>query len=423
MVVAHARALASQLCGQLLIVKPRILQLVDSFNEGGSERQALQLTRLLRDSSRYEVFLATLNPEGVLRADAESLTTEIPSYPLKSFYDHNAGVQLSNFVRYLRTNKIDLIHTHDFYTNVFGMTGGFLAGVRARIASRRETTCMRNRSQLIIQRMGYALAHQIIANSRAVRSKLIDEGINEKRITVIHNGIEMRRLEMPVPTSREQSLRTLGLERAIHCRAFVTIIANMRHEVKDYPMFLRAVQLVKEAIPDVGFMLAGEGAFRSSIEQLATEWKLVENIFFLGRCQEISDLLNASEVCVLSSKAEGFSNSILEYMAAGRPVVATNVGGAGEAIVEGQTGYLVESGDYVGMSRRIISLLQAPEQARAMGEKGKQRIEQNFSSRALLQNTEALYDGLLKTRLEQSQQGGSVMNRASAMARTRHNQG
>lgn len=380
-------------------MKPRILQLVDSFNEGGSERQALQLTRLLRDSGRYEVFLATLNSEGVLRLEAETLASEIPAYPLKSFYDHNAAVQLRKFVTHLRSNRIDLIHTHDFYTNIFGMTAGFLAGVGARVASRRETNGMRSRVQLMLQRMAYVLAHQIIANSQAVRSKLVDEGINEKRIAVIHNGIDMTRLEPAVSTSREESLQALGLERAESCGALITIVANMRHAVKDYPMFLRAAQLVKAAVPETGFLLAGEGPLQSSIEGLATELGVAKSTFFLGRCQRMSDLLNVSDVCVLSSKAEGFSNSILEYMAAGRPVVATDVGGAKEVIIEGVTGYLVDSGDHAAMAGKITSLLLEPEKARAMGEKGKQRVTQRFSLPALLQNTEDLYDSLLKNRI------------------------
>ena len=288
------------------------------------------------------------------------------------------------------------------------MTAGFFAGVSARIASRRETNCMRSSSQLMVQRIAYALAHQIIANSEAVRSKLVSEGVNQKRITVVHNGIDMRRLGSSVVTSREESLRALGLS-AIPQRVFVSIVANMRHEVKNYPMFLRSAQLVKKQVPTVGFLVAGEGELRSSIERLGTELGLGENLFFLGRCQRISDLLNASDVCVLSSKAEGFSNSILEYMAAGRPVVATNVGGASEAIVEGETGYLVESEDHSKMAHRILSLLLAPEQARTMGDRGKQRVEQNFSSRSLLKNIEALYTRLLPQRVESQEQKGEVL--------------
>jgi L-malate glycosyltransferase len=376
-------------------VKARILQLVDSFNEGGSERQALQLARLLRDCGRYEVYLATLNPEGPLLAEAQWLMTAIPAYPLTNFYNRNAFVQLRKFVSYLRENEIDLIHSHDFYTNIFGMLAGFLAGVHVRIASRRETNCMRSRGQLISQRVAYGLAHQVIANSEAVRMKLIAEGLRTKWITVIHNGIDTVRLETPA-VSRNESLRQLGAPTACGFRGFVTIIANMRHEVKDYPMFLRASQLVKHSVPGTAFLVAGEGHLRSSIESLAEELGLRESIFFLGRCEKISHLLNASDVCVLSSRAEGFSNSIIEYMAAARAVVATNVGGAAEAVVEGETGYLVESGDYITMAKRIVSLLQNPATARAMGQRGKQRVEQNFSCRALLHKTEILYQQLLE---------------------------
>ncbi len=375
-------------------MKPRILQLVDSFNEGGSERQALQLTRLLRDCGRYDVFLATLSPDGPLKADAQALTVEIPAYPLTSFYNRDAFVKLRNFVAYLRKNQIELIQSHDFYTNIFGMSAGFFAGVQVRIASRRETNCMRSRAQLVFQRMAYGLAHQVIANSEAVRLTLVDEGVSEKRVTVIHNGIPPSRLETSA-ASRNESLKQLGLQAASGFRGLVTIVANMRHEVKDYPMFLRAAQLVKHSVPGTAFLIAGEGHLRSSIETLTEELGLRESVFFLGRCQEISHLLNASDVCVLSSKAEGFSNSILEYMAAGRAVVATNVGGAAEAVVEGETGYLVDSGDYIAMAKRLVSLLLNPAKAETMGRNGKQRVEQNFSSSALLNNTEQLYQRLL----------------------------
>ncbi|HKO62556.1 MAG TPA: glycosyltransferase [Pyrinomonadaceae bacterium] len=374
-------------------MKQRILQLVDSFNEGGSERQALELTRLLRDCGRYDVFLATLNHEGPLKGEAQSLMADIPTYQLTSFCNRNAALQLRRFVAYLRKNEIDLIQSHDFYTNIFGMTAGFFAGVPVRIASRRETNCMRSRAQLILQRIAYGLAQQVVANSDAVRVKLVAERVSKKRITVIHNGIAPSRVD--ASTSRNESLKQLALEAARGFRSLVTIVANMRHEVKDYPMFLRAAQLVKLSVPGTAFLIAGEGQLRPSIEALTEELGLRESVFFLGRCEKVSHLLNASDVCVLSSRAEGFSNSILEYMAAGCPVVATNVGGAAEAIVEGETGYLVDSGDYISMAKRLVGLIRNPDKAQAMGESGKLRVEQNFSLSSLLYKTEELYQTLL----------------------------
>ena len=375
-------------------MKVRILQLVDSFDQGGSERQALELTRLLHDSGKYEVFLASLNADGVLRESMENLKLgEIPSYPLTSFYDRNAIIQLRRFVRHLRESRIDVLHTHDFYTNIFGMTAGLLAEVKVRIASRRETNGMRSRGQQRTQRLAYSLAHQIIANSEAVKQKLRDDGIKEERITVVHNGLDPERVMPPVNVSREESLESLGVSDV--SKRFVTIVANMRHEVKDYPMFLRMAQRVSRVVPDVGFLLAGEGELQPSLRQMAADLGIGGNTFFLGRCENIAQLLKVSDVCVLSSKAEGFSNSILEYMAAGRPVVATDVGGAREAIIEGETGHTVPSGDDRLMAGIVVSLLRDSEKANLMGEQGRRVVEQKFSAQALLRNTEALYEKLL----------------------------
>lgn len=128
---------------------------------------------------------------------------------------------------------------------------------------------------------------------------------------------------------------------------------------------------------------------------LAAEQELAEHAFFTGRCADVARLLAVSDVCVLSSRAEGFSNSILEYMAAARPVVATDVGGAREAVVEGETGHLVSSGDDAALAGRVIDLLREPERARAMGRRGRRMVEEKFSCAAQLERTEALYDRLL----------------------------
>ena len=387
-------------------MKPRVLQLVDSFDEGGSERQALQLTRLLHNSGRYQVSLACLKADGVLRSQILDLDLgDISSYPLTSFYNANALVQLRKFVQDLRRLKVDVLHTHDFYTNIFGMIAGRLAGVPVRIASRRETSGMRSGAQQQTQRAAYALAHQIVANSKAVQRKLIAEGIGEKKITVIHNGFDPNRVDLSA-SSKSDARAALGIK--CSAKRFVTIVANMRHEVKDYPMFLRAAERVTKAVPDVGFLLAGEGELKVSLENRAAELGIADKTIFLGRVENIATLLRASDICVLTSKAEGFSNSILEYMAAGCPVVATDVGGAREAIVEGETGNLVVSGDDATMAQRIIFLLENPDKAKVMGQKGRRVVAERFSTTAQLQNTEALYGTLLLAKRRLVKQRGKA---------------
>ncbi|MCA1816661.1 MAG: glycosyltransferase [Acidobacteria bacterium] len=375
-----------------------VLQLVGSFHQGGSERQALQLARLLADEARCRVHLAVLDPAGALRAEAEAVAGgEIPAFPLTSFYDANAARQLRRFVRLLREREIDLVHTHDFYGNVFGMAGAALARTPARVASKRETAGMRTRAQVAVQRGAFALADAVVANSEAVRRDLERGGVAPTKIVTVYNGLDPRRVAPPEGLTREDALASFDLPRDEGLR-FVTIVANLRHEVKDHPTFLRAARRVAECVPSARFVVAGEGGLLEETRALAASLGLAEKVFFTGRCERVAELLLASDVCALSSRAEGFSNAILEYMAAARPVVATDVGGAREAIVEGETGYVVAAGDDRALADRISALLEDDELARRLGERGRQVVAEKFSCAAQVERTGALYERLLASR-------------------------
>ena len=376
-------------------MKPNVLQLIDSFRQGGSERQAVQLSRLLHESGRYRVHVACLKDGGALRGEIERLgITEIPEYPLDSFYDGNMIAQLRRFARHLREREIAVVHTHDFYTNIFGMLGASLARVPVRIASRRETGGTRTKAQKAIERGAYRLARRIIANAEAVRLHLIEEGVPARKIEVVYNGLDVRRVTPAADLVRDDVLRSFGLP-ADRGRRFVTMVANLLLDVKDHPTFLRAARRVKATVPDAAFVLAGEGPLIEPMRALASQFGLSQDVFFVGRCERVAELLSVSDVCVLSSKAEGFSNSILEYMAAARPAVVTDVGGAREMIEEGETGYLVKAGDDEAMAARIVRLLREPEGARAIGERARTVVEERFSCEAQLRRTEKLYDELL----------------------------
>jgi len=377
-----------------------VLQLIGSFDQGGSEQQAVQLIRLLTATGRYRVHVACLDPRGPLRQQIEHVVDgDMAEFPLTSFYDLNAATQLQRFVQLLRELRIDILQTHDFYTNVFGMAAGRLARVPVRIAARRETTGWRTSAQKSVERIAYRLSSAIVANSEAVRARLIDEGVGTDKISTIYNGVELSRMATPAGHTREAALASLGLPADRDLR-FVTILANLRHSVKDHPTFLRAARLVRESEGSARFIVAGEGELSNSIRALAAETRLDNDVFFIGRCDKVAELLSVSDVCVLSSKAEGFSNAILEYMAAGRPVVATNVGGAREAVLDGETGFIVPPGDWSSMAARILNLLADREAALRMGARGRQVVEQKFSCNALLERTETLYRQLLGRREE-----------------------
>jgi glycosyltransferase involved in cell wall biosynthesis len=238
--------------------KPNILILIGNFNMGGAETQAVQLARLLQDDGAYNVHVACFERRGVLLEEALRLGVgEIPEFPLTSFYDLNMGVQLRRFSRFVKEREIAVAHSQDFYMNVFGVLGAALARTPARIAFWGEMSRERTRAQMLLQRGCYRLAHAIHANSEAVRQDLVSLGVDETKIVTLYNGLDMRRITPPADFCADEARAALGLPR--DGRRLVTIVANLRMEVKDYPTFLRAASRVRARVPDAAFVCAGEG--------------------------------------------------------------------------------------------------------------------------------------------------------------------
>lgn len=372
-------------------MKPRLLHLIGSFHCGGSERQAIALADGLRKDGSFDVYLATLNPEGILRDQAERAGFDsIPVYSLTSLYDLNFVRQVCRAAAFLSENDIAVIHTHDFYTNVFGIVAATLAGTRVKVASKRETGGMRSRSQSFVEKLAFSRADRIVANSEAVDAYLLDLRVAGDKITVIYNGLDTSVYDRP--RSKELKVGELSLNGNSR---IVTLVANLRHEIKNVPMFLRAAKTVAEVESNAHFVIAGEGGLKDQLEAEAIALGLDNKVHFIGRCDDIPALLAGSDVCVLTSTAEGFSNSILEYMAAGRPVVATNVGGAAEVVVEGETGHLVASDDDAALSRKLIELLSDKERSAQYGSKARRVVNERFSRERQVAATVELYKSLL----------------------------
>jgi L-malate glycosyltransferase len=366
--------------------KRNVLLLLASFDTGGAESQLLLLARSLKESRHYRPHIACLRRTGALLKEAEALNLgDIGQFPFR-FRDPRAFAEILRCANYLREKNIEVIHTEGFYTNLVGLTAATLARVPLRVGFRGETWGWRSPAQNRLERALFRLAHVVHANSEAVKNYLIRSGVPDEKIAVVHNGVDISQFTVP---SRRQDPPIIALPPD---RLYVTVVANMHHVVKDQATFLRAAKLVRDRVPAAAFVLAGEGKLMGELKALAAELGLQEDVYFLGRCDYIPKLLAVSAVCVLSSTAEGFSNVILEYLAASRPVVVTDVGGAREAVQDGETGYVVPPRDPNTMAERIIHLLERPALAHAMGTRGNEVIRTKFSSQAQLTRTEQLYD-------------------------------
>lgn len=377
--------------------KKRIVHLIGSFNSGGSERQALQMFSGFSSADEHELFLATLDKDGPLIDQLQkSLIDEAPEFPLSSFYDLNFLRQVHRFANFLRERDVDIVHTHDFYTNVFGILSAKLSGVRGKIASKRETTGMRSPNQVRVERLAFRVADRILVNSLGVRKHVKENYGFEEKTAMIYSGIDADRFVFK-HFDRCAALSRFGLPTDPSIR-YITMVANLRHKVKNHPMLFRAAKQITSLNANAQFVVAGEGELREGLERLADELGIRSRLHFVGRCENVPELLAASHIGVLTSTAEGFSNSILEYMAAGLPVVATDVGGARECVEDGASGFLVPSDDDTALANRIALLLANPSTSREIGLRGKAIVRERFSVSAQLSALERLYTDVLTPR-------------------------
>jgi glycosyltransferase involved in cell wall biosynthesis len=360
----------------------------DSFIHGGTERQFVETLRVL-DREKYEILVGCIQRRGSFLADVEGMGLRVVEFPIRSLYRPDTVRWFLRLVRFLRAERIDLLHAFDFYTTVFAVPAARAARVPVVLASRRELPNLRSWAQRNAVRFACRLATGIVANSQASSRAFGPTGAGGGA-TIIPNCISLERFR---PRRDRSAVRA---EFGIAATApVVGTLAALRPE-KDFPTFLRAARRVAEKVPEARFVLVGEGSERPRLEQLSQELGIPSRVLFLGDRPDVADLLWAFDVFVLTSRTESFPNAILEAMAAARPVVATDVGGIPELVEADRTGLLFSAGDDEALAARLIQLLEDPALAVRMGAAGRARAESEFSPARMKQRLEALYDRALE---------------------------
>jgi glycosyltransferase involved in cell wall biosynthesis len=377
--------------------KPAVLHLICSLHCGGTETQMVKLVNQLAEKKELTLHVGLMRMEGSLlkHLDMQNLAN-VQEFPVRSFFSPYFFIAILRAALYLRSHRIQIIHTHDFYSNVFGIISAFIARTPVIIASKRETFGVRTKWQDIVERLAFRLSNIIVANSIAVRDMLIASGLAQSRINVIYNSVDLKNFNA---TALPQATlcKALGIAQNSDIR-FVTLVANMRNEVKNHSMFLEVAAILVPKFDNVHFVIVGEGPLRANYEDTTLRLGLSSRVHFIGFRTDIEALLRDSHIGVLTSDAEGFANVILEYMSAGLPVVATDVGGASEAIIAGKTGFVVKPNDSIAMADYISYLLSNPDKARAMGTRAKERVIKHFSEDRLITEVLSLYRSLLITK-------------------------
>jgi glycosyltransferase involved in cell wall biosynthesis len=369
--------------------KLRVVTLVDRLGTRGAERLAIQTTtrldperfeRTLCASRRFDVAVSKRHVANALR-DLEEAGVRVVGLKRTSARQVWAWWP---FYRLLRKERIDALHCHKFGSNLWGTAIGRMARVPVIVAHEHTWSFEGKPWRRIVDREVIARGSSaFIAVSREDRRRMIEiEGIDPDDVTFIPNGIPA-----PPPPSGADVRAELGI--APDAPLIGTVSAL--HPQKALDVLLRATAALVGQFPGLKVLIAGEGDRRFALEDLATELGLEDTVMFLGVRTDVPDVLAALDIAVSSSDFEGSPLSVMEYMEAARPVVATRVGGVPDLIDDGVHGRLVEPQDPEAFAAAVAELLRDPERAREMGRRGQQRRREEFDIDVMVKRLEELY--------------------------------
>jgi L-malate glycosyltransferase len=373
----------------------RVLQFITDFRFGGTERQFVMLGKHL-DPARFETRVACIRRSGDYFEEIERQGLPVSEYCISSLHDLNSVKHRLRFARYLRRHRIQVVLAYGFYPNVFAIPAARIAGTPVILASVRDTGDLYSRGQKWVQKQVCRLASRIVVNAEANVRWLVADGYRPERIALIRNGVDLSRFHERTDGAALRS--RFGLPPGAPIVAMVARLSFIYGaDSKGTMDYLRAAAIVVRRFPQARFLMVGDGASRPMLQREAERLGLTRHLVFTGFRSDVPEILSGVDISVLPSRLmESTSNTLLESMAAGVPVVATRFGGTPEVVAEGETALLVTPARPGELAAAIGSLLADPPGARRMGEAGRRRAVELFSLERMVRQTETLFERTLE---------------------------
>ncbi len=364
--------------------KMSVLYLSTSSGPGGAERVISNLASSL-DPDRYRAILCLFRP-GWIQERSEGRGVRTYVIPTHGMTDWRWALQ---FKRLLRQERVDLIHAHEFDANVQGAFVAALSGIPLVATVHGKNYFW----EKLRRRLAYRWVSRratMVAVSQNLKEFIIEKvGISPDRLRVVYNGVDA--LPYCEEADVNQFRRELGLPENDQ---IVGVVGNL-YPVKGHQYLIEGIPAVLQKCPNTSFVFAGRGQLETELKEQVQRLGLDKRVHFLGLRQDIPRILALLDVFVLPSLSEGLSMAILEAMIAGKPVVATQVGGNPELVLDGETGFLVPPRDSQALASSLVTLLTNKQQAVQFAEKGKRRAEGQFSLGTMVHAYQTLYDECL----------------------------
>lgn len=362
---------------------PSIVFFLDNLSIGGTELSALRMARYF-DPRKVRLRVICLRSDGPLRKEFERLGVDVTELPIRGLASWEAARATRTLFGLLRKWRVDVFHAFDPYTNILGLPVARAASVPLVVASHRWWRRVHHSRLDRANRYAIRFAHRLVANSPRVAELAVEQGMPAGRVMTVPNFVEPELLESPGPEWITEGRQALGIPEG--CEV-IGCVANLR-ALKGHRTLLGAFgRLVREGA-NLHLVLVGDGEEREPLEAAARGLGILDRVHFAGRRPNVPNPHHLFDVSVLCSTTEAFPNSLLEAMAASRPVVASRVGGIPDAVEHGVTGYLFTPGDEDELAEHLRNLVADGALRSHLGAAGNHRVRTQFASgpamRALL---------------------------------------
>lgn len=358
----------------------RVLHTESSLGWGGQENRTMNEMIAMRERGHEMAVLSRPDARIIERAKEAGFQTF--AVDMRGALDFPAIFKLR---KVMKDFKADIVNTHSGRdTQLAGMAARSLGRNRPRIVRTRHLALP------ITSKFTYSvLPDQVVAVSGYVRNYLISAGVPGNHVEAIPTGIDLGRYS---PTADHGTLRNeLGLASDT---VLIGTVAILRIK-KGHADLLRAAQSVLRIYPDTHFVIAGDGPQQENLKRMIGELDIASRVHMLGLRRDVMNVLQSLDLFVLPTHQEALGTAFIEAGAMGLPVVATDVDGVPEVVVDGETGKLVPAKDSVALAAAILGFLDDPQRRRQFGENARQRIDREFSREVMAERMQRLYSRLL----------------------------
>lgn len=374
--------------------KINVLFIIDELMTASGTEKHLFILASGIDRERFNVSICYFNGDesnGGLIQCGRDLGIDLIGLPVERIYSFSALFKAFRLARIIREREIDVVQTFHFKSDTYGVLISKLSGVSKVISSRRDMGDLKKPRQVFLNKIMNRFINRYIMVCDAVGKRFHElEGVPVDRMITLYNGVDLGKFN---PENEHGKSRE---ELGIKSDDFVVgTAANFRPE-KAYHIFFEAVKKIRNSIDNLKVLTLGDGPTKKQMEAYCRENGLDGVVKFMGHIEDVENYVPYMDVfCLVPNSNEGFSNSILEAMAVGRPVIATDVGGNAEAVLHNETGFVIPPDDSELLAESILTLYSDKELRLNMGERARKRAEEVFPLEFMIRRHEDLYEDVL----------------------------